>query len=217
MFHVERKDEFLTRIIKAAFPDYRGNKIRITVQAAVNITANNYWSGGSRTYLAFVNLETLESVTLPTQGPFDRKVRQVFQTQVAEDGSLQLPHNVVCVAHEYFCGKDIRIFISVSPANTANLLPEKVQLDWAETVVLAATRSLKSSYAGVKNYRFLEAKRITGITRDQYEEAKATLVQRGLLNRAGAINPAGRNAIGWTNLVYLRKEQKDLLQNYDPS
>lgn len=87
-----------------------------------------------------------------------------------------------------------------------DLIPPKPALAWAESVVLAATRSLKSSYAGIKNYRFYEAHERTGITETEWDSAKAVCIQKGLLNRAGAITDDGRNAIEWTRLESLKRE-----------
>ena len=60
--------------------------------------------------------------------------------------------------------------------------------------VTHATCSLKSSYGGVSNYRFHEARRYTGITAERYEAAKASLIARKLLNKAGAVTVEGQNA-----------------------
>lgn len=76
------------------------------------------------------------------------------------------------------------------------MLPPKMEITWAEHVVLVATRSLKSSYAGISNYRLHEARSMTGITTQEWNDAVATLKSRKLLNAAGAITTAGKNTVG---------------------
>lgn len=76
----------------------------------------------------------------------------------------------------------------------------------AEVLVLEATAAYKSSYAGIKNYRFVEMNDILSghgglspgvepMTLTQYEQAQASLRARKLLNKANAITKAGRAAL----------------------
>jgi hypothetical protein len=102
---------------------------------------------------------------------------------------------IACVEHSIFCGKDMGLTIHIHPANANRLLPAPVELTWAERTVLLATMSWKSSYAGVSNYRFVEAQRTCGITLPEWENAKQSLIARKLLNKAGAVTVDGRNAI----------------------
>lgn len=121
----------------------------------------------------------------------------------------RLPENVALVRHYH--GRFESITIYLNPANLrTDLLPPKPALDWAQSVVLAATRSLKSSYAGIRNYRFQEAHERTGITEAEWNSAKDACIASGLLNRAGAITDAGRNAIEWTRLEALKRSNLDL-------
>jgi len=85
------------------------------------------------------------------------------------------------------------------------MLPQKPALTWAQSVVLAATRGLKSSYAGIPNYRRHAAQREVGITIEEWETAKAECISKGFLNRAGAITDDGRNVIEWTQLYTLKR------------
>jgi len=107
-----------------------------------------------------------------------------------------LPPGIVIVKHSIFCGKDTGITIYANANELVPLLPAKAELTSHENTVLTFTRSYKSSYAGVSNYRFYEASRATGIKIDEWNAAKAALIERKLLNKAGAITPAGRNAVG---------------------
>lgn len=71
-------------------------------------------------------------------------------------------------------------------------------LTWAEKVVLAATRGLKSQF------RWQYARR-TGITAEEYQSARSALADKKMLTKAYALTNAGRNAIGFTQLDSLRR------------
>jgi hypothetical protein len=88
------------------------------------------------------------------------------------------------------------ILIYVHPNNVTKLIPmdNAPELPWIEKTVLIFTKSLKSSYAGIKNYRYHEAHRESGITLAEWEAAKVSLIIKGFLNKAGAITVDGRNA-----------------------
>ena len=96
--------------------------------------------------------------------------------------------------------------VFVRPENLAPLLPAPLDLTWAEKVVLTVT-------CGLKGFTRLEtAREETGIESVDYELAKTSLVNRGLLNRAGAITLDGRNAAnalpgGYDKLSFLNREE----------
>jgi hypothetical protein len=93
-------------------------------------------------------------------------------------------------------GRYTHVTIIVHPDMVPRFLPnDDAELTRDHLIVLVATRSLKASYGGVKNFRFVEARRDTGITSERWERAKADLIDRKLLNKAGAITNAGRNAL----------------------
>jgi hypothetical protein len=182
-------------IAKLAFPDYTGKKFKVEAFQGP-MRCDSYWSEGSRDYWVVLNLETGKSEPIPENGtPFSNggKVSQ------------ELPINGALVLRAISRGVEAGITIYLRPENIrADMLPAPVDLDWKEKVVLSATRSLKSTYAGIKNYRFHEANERTGIALVQWEVARARLIERGLLNKAGAITDEGKNAIGWTDLSSLK-------------
>lgn len=177
-------------LVRKAFPQYNGR--RISVQPFVGpIRLESYWSGGTRDYYALVSLVPGIDLAanVPENGtPFtpDLKPLEV------------LPANGALVC--YTMGSYEHVTIYVNAENLSKMLPAPVELSRDEKIVLAATAGLKSSYAGIKNYRFHEATERTGIALQNWDAAKAALVSRGLLNKAGAITDAGRNAIGNTRL-----------------
>jgi len=192
------KEPLVQRICSAAFPSYSGRKFRLDVAESVDI--RSYWSDGSRETFVFVDLATLSKrVHVPSNG-------NGFDPDIRDASDVRIPDGVACVKHSIFCGKDTGLTIIVNP-QTMNpaLLPSTVELSRDERIVLAATAGLKSSYGGIKDLRYHEATRETGITRERWDTAKSSCIARKLLNSAGAITPDGRNAIGSTRL-----DSKDL-------
>jgi len=108
----------------------------------------------------------------------------------------ELPPGIVIVKHSIFCGKDTGITIYANANDLTPMLPEKTELTPHEKTVLEYTKSYKPSYAGIKNFRWHEANRDTKISLNEWETAKTKLIERKLLNKRGAITPAGRNALG---------------------
>jgi hypothetical protein len=185
---IDPNEKTVKQIVSAAYPDYKGKKVSLhTTDAPVNV--QSCWQGGSRSYFVFVRLDNmLASGEVPAQSAFDRPILG------AE--AVSLPRGVVCV-ERHFYGSQESITIHC-PAESVNglALPAPVQVSREEEIVLVATRQLKSSYAGIPNYRLHEARRDTGITTEQWEAAKAGLIVRGLLDKRGALTIAGRNAAG---------------------
>jgi len=183
-----------------AFPDYNGKQFKVDIfKGPMNLTS--YWDGGSKTYYAIVSMKTGKVKEIPENGgmyggrPF--KISK-------------LPEGFAVIEHSIFMGKDMGITIFVNPENLSKMLPAPDEVTWAEKVVLSATRSYKSSYAGIKDYRFHEALKDTGIKKSEWDEAKQNLIQKGFLNKAGAITDKGKNAIGNTNLWSLKKSDLPL-------
>jgi hypothetical protein len=182
-------DEPLVReIVTAAFPAYKGRKIKIRTCETLNVAS--YWSEGSRSYFAFVRLSGAHCLGIvPDQSAYD--------PQIPGSERVVLSPEVACVEHEIFAGKDRGITIHVHPsALNPSLLAAPTALDDDERKVLIATRSYKPSYNGDPEYR----RHQTRLSREAWDAAKARLQARGLLNKAGAITVAGRNAVGTANL-----------------
>lgn len=191
---IGKPDQVVKAIGQKCF-GYRGRRFRISTSIPSEI--RSYWDGGSKSSYAFYNLSSKEVKSVPTNHPmFDKGVPSKVGV---------LPEGFALVEHNIFCGKDMGITIYVNEENMTKMVEqEQVELGRNEKIVLAATRSLKSSYGGVKNLRYVEAHRITGITTEEWEKAKASLIKLKLLNKAGAITANGRNAIGYTDLYKLK-------------
>jgi hypothetical protein len=62
---------FVRQLLALTFPDYRGRRIFLE-RTARPVDVRSYWSGGSRSYFAAVDLRTLRAVVLPQNGtPYD--------------------------------------------------------------------------------------------------------------------------------------------------
>lgn len=185
LLHLTGNEPMVRRIVAATYPQYRGRKYRLRVAERVN--AASYWDGGSRSYFVFLDLATMEARQAPAQSAFDQEVKGL---DVAPLGQ-----NVVCVEHKIFCGRDMGITIHVHPNEVAPLLPANTAVSDCERIVLYATRCYKSSYGGVRDYRYHQAVRATGITRAQWDDAIASLQSIGMLRKNKSITPKGRNAV----------------------
>ena len=187
--HLDKVDGTLANVARAAFPSYTGRKFRL--QANETIDVRSYWDGGSRDYFTFVRVADLKVGAVPAQSAFDQPLTGA---EVAP-----IPPGFICVEHSIFCGKDAGLTFHVNPVDITPMLPVQIDLTWAERVVLKST-GYKSSYNGVSNYRETIAREESGISSGEYQTAKAALIARGLLNKAGAITTDGKNAAPYTSM-----------------
>ena len=205
-----RANETMQALAKQAF-GYTGRKFEVIALERVHITS--YWDGGTRSYWAVLTVgqdaASSPSMAVTTIGKPELHV-------VGECGGMGQPAgftqeidaNTIVAQHVIFCGKDLGIRFYVNPARLPQYLPAGAnELTREQRIVLIATRSYKSSYAGVGNYRYIEAARETGISLADWERSKAECQQMGLLDKRGAITVEGRNAVGQTRLYELRHGQ----------
>jgi len=185
-YYISKTDPLIREIIRKTFPDYRGNKISISTDIPSRL--DSYWDGGSRDYYAFCSLDEKKVLPVSSNHPlYEAKNPRVLK---------RLPERLILVRRSFFCGKDSGITIFANASDMTKFLPENNNnLSGDEKTVLEFTSGLKSSYAGISNYRFHEARARRGITLERWNEAKASLIQKKLLNKAGAITPDGRNAL----------------------
>ena len=189
------------QIARIAFPSYSGRKFQVLpFSGPKNI--HSYWDGGSRDSYVFVNLNTGKTMEVPENGTF----------YTAAIGELkELPENVVLVEHSIFCGKDAGVTVFVNKNNLTKMLPAPTEVTNNELIVLVATRSLKSSYGGISNYRFHEARQVTGINLSEWEAARNSCIIKGLLNKSGAITDNGRNVAGSGQLWSMKVERTKVI------
>jgi hypothetical protein len=168
------------RIVETAFPNYRGRQI--SIEAFTHpLDLTSYWSGGYRDYWAFVNITT-------------GKVGQVAENGSGFSGNTprceRLQNGVALVRWTYGPRQWVKVYLD--PSNLTKLLPAAPELTQDELIVLVFTRCRKSSYNGQNRWQM--AREDTGISSAEWETAKAGLIAKRLLNKAGAITDEGRNA-----------------------
>jgi hypothetical protein len=175
------------KLCQSAYPAYRGRSYQLQI-VDYQLDLRSYWDGGSRSKWAFVKLDgSATSPPLPDQHP-------VYDRPVAGLEGVTLPEGTGVVEHAIFCGKDMGLTLCIGPKNAARLLPNPEVLPCDQLIVLEHTRSLKNTYAGVTNLRFVEAHKTTGITRDRWEVAATSLIGTKHLRKNRSITPKGRNA-----------------------
>ena len=109
-----RKDDSIRQIIDATFPSYRGRKI-VVVASEHPVDVTSYWSGGSRSYFAAIDMRTMRTLAVPQNGtPFDGG-------PISPDG-VTPPIGFAIVEHVIFMGKDLGIRIHVHPSSLPALL-----------------------------------------------------------------------------------------------
>lgn len=183
--YLEEITSDVERIINKCFPSYNGKKIELSTSIPSKLTS--YWDGGSKTEYVFYGLADGKIYHVESNHPF---------FEAGRPSQLNgLPKGVILVSHIIFCGKDIGIRIYANTEDITPMLPLKIEISDNEKIVLAFTAHLKSSYAGISNYRFHEAHQKKGINLEDWDKTKIDLINKGLLNKAGAITPKGRNAI----------------------
>ena len=171
---------------------YSGKQFKAIVCTEMTIPASaGLWDGGSRELYRGIDLNSGRDALFPGQSeaPWGKRAQC----------TITLQPGYAVVEHTIFCGKDMGLTFYLHPENAAKLLPApQAELSDHEKMVLNATCSLKSSYAGKDRYQRttdnLRWNRKPYPTREQWESAKQSLIGRGLLNKAGAVTTAGRNA-----------------------
>ena len=178
MLHLEKH-----QVPEALRRGYNGTKFRAEACEQVYIPSDaGLWSGGSRTLYSAIELTSGREVRLPDQelAPWDKE---------RSEKRIPLKPGFAIVRHQMFCGKDMGLTFFVHPEDVAKLLPPSnaAELTDLERKFLAVIAGIKSSYRPDYWQRM-------GLKKDQVEELKTKLAGLGLLNKMGAITPAGRNA-----------------------
>lgn len=179
--YIDHPDPIFRRVVQTAFPHYRGRRFRLEVVEPDRVmTLNSYWSDGYRDYFTFVRLA-------------DMKIAQVEQNGTMFDGKdyhSRVPPGFALVRHSYMgTSESMTVIITTDTANPAMLPAPPIELTEDEQRVLEIIGMYTSEYR--REYAVG-----AGITPARYEAAKSTLIEKRLLNRAGAITAAGRNVRG---------------------
>lgn len=175
---------------------YTGRKFQLVVTETVTIPADaGLWQDGSRERYLGMDLATGDRAI----GGFNRA--SPWDTS-RRDTTVTIPPGRAVVRETILRGKDMGLTFYITPADATPLLSAPVELTEHERAVLKATAEFKSSYGGQSRYEMARDRASWNTaapafpTPAEWDAAKGALAERKLLTRAGAITPAGRNAIG---------------------
>ena len=173
---------------------YTGRKFTAVIETDVDVPADaGLWSDGSRNDFVFMSIANGDS-SIPAYynlAPWDRARSSV---------NVKLTPGVCCVEHSISRGNDLGLRFHLHPDDVAKLLPAPSgeTLTETELAVLYATKSFQSWYGGLNRRQMMnndrQWKKLEPISAHDWDTAKSALVERKLLNRAGAVTVAGRNA-----------------------
>jgi hypothetical protein len=175
----------IKQVCKAAFPKYRGRKFKVNYDVKT-MSVRSYWDGGSKTSYALVRLHDLSVRHAPTSHP-------VFDHVDVDVDNVIIPDGFVIVGHSIFCGKDMGLTI-YTPI-TAPLLPDNGQVSDELMMLLLATAGLKSSYAGIRDYRKNALMQTLDYTSKQVDDLRQQAMTLGYMAKNKAITVSGRNVI----------------------
>lgn len=181
-------------IIDATFPEYRGPKASVRIQATAEYSAADLgWQDGSKT-----EVKALRQIGVDPDNNPEWEVIElclVWRSALVYGGVI--PRGILLVEHVIFCGKDLGIRCVVSPDSVflPKLLPAPIELTDEEVLVLSAHAQLKSSYRAAA---YKQAGYWSNIAA-QHPGMWQGLISRGLLsiNKLGAsqITIDGKNAL----------------------
>ena len=184
VYHVSRPDETMQKV--ARLIGYSGKTFKLSTNIPKRL--DSYWDGGSKDYYYFYSPKNQTMLEVHSNHPmFEPGQPAILKT---------LPNDLILIEHSIFCGKDMGLTFYVNPENLGNYLPQSnTDLTEIEIAVLCATRSLKNTYAGQTEIRYKTVKGKFPMTFAEYRDIQNKLVSKGLLNKAYAITPDGRNAV----------------------
>jgi len=103
-------------IIKAAFPAWKGRKLRLESAERCPKEIRSFWDEGSRDYFAFVRLHDMSTLQAGSNHPAFEPNRP--------SGLPFLPEGFALVRHSIFCGKEagMTVWIAGHRIDTASLV-----------------------------------------------------------------------------------------------
>lgn len=160
---------------------YTGRKWTVCVHPDMEVTLHNLSGSGGGTWSDFWAVEMREGGRVePAHRP------EFLGPTWGRAPTVPIPEGVAIVERARFCGEDLGVLIHIRPDSAQGLLPAPVELTPEETTVLFTTgASQDSKRETYRRYR---------MTPEKVEQAKASLVSKGLLTRGGARTAAGKNA-----------------------
>lgn len=161
--------------------NYTGRKYQVQVTERVHIpTTAGLWDGGSRDTYRAIRIADGREIGLSDQMNAPWSAARQGREVILEPG-------VAVIRHSIIRGKDAGLLFYLHRSDAAPLLPAKVELTDLERKVLNIIGAIKSTYRR-------DAARRDSISDRDYDTAVESLRAQGLVNKAGAITVAGKNA-----------------------
>jgi hypothetical protein len=189
--------DMVAPIVRGSFPAYRGKKFQVEATETVTLRDLN-WSGGTRSEYRVCTIDGQpigSTAKFAAMAPWDNP---------AEGATMPIVPGTAVVEHIMFCGSDLGLRIYVHPADMAPLLPPPADLSQLETAIIDATASFKASYNGKDRYASAKPESWSspfhGYTaetfpsRQDWQAGVMALIERGFLDKRGALTIKGRNA-----------------------
>lgn len=199
MIYIDRKDEFIDKMIRSCYPAFNGRKIKIDIETKIDICP--FWDEGSHTDYVFFDLSSNKLIQMDGLG---------LSNELFKHNKYSVPYEMkpgIAVVTLEQHGNNQSIYIIIHPENAAKYLSAKKELTRNHEIVLSATRSLKNSYGGKNDCRFTESQSYTGITKNEWIQAQKELLEMGMLAKNLSITNDGRNAIGNKDLFTIGKDK----------
>lgn len=164
---------------------YNGEMFKALVVTEITIPSRaGLWDSGSRDSYSIIDLATGRTVPGSDNHSSPWNAARKDRPVILEPGFAVVRHSV-------FRGKDMGLTFYIHPKNTVGLIPApSAPLSINERWVLNATCQFKASHNGQDRYQMSGAT----ITRDEWNQAKASLIAKGLLDKRGSVTIKGRNA-----------------------
>lgn len=98
-------------LIRKCFPSWHGRKV-VKIESRNRYFVQDYWDGGSRNYVCYVDLNTHQILSLEQVGFRRQEASNPFHLNI---GEVELKPGIVAVENCIFCGKDLGIRIYCHP------------------------------------------------------------------------------------------------------
>ncbi len=181
-----RRSDVPACILNAA-PEFKGREIKVEV-AETCFISGTFWSEGCKNVFVAVELST------GAVSQADNGLDNPQEYGGIGSVTVPIPPGVVIVEWSRRANREsLRVYARPGDFAPKALPAGEGAMSLDEKIVLKYTSGLKSSYAGIKDYRFHSAHEEMGISRERWDAAKASCISKGWLNKAGAITTAGKN------------------------
>lgn len=187
-----KRSDLAAKLPLLAFPEYKGKMINILPQET-GMDLRSFWDGGSRTYYKVIRLADMKMLSIPENGTWFTEKSGANDFAQNSGEKLPCPGFAVVAYHVSGYGDSLSIYLHPDNMSQIALPAPQIALTENEKKVLNAAVSLKSSYAGIKDFRKHEMKRF--MSGAEYDTCKQSLIEKGLLNKRGAITIEGRNLL----------------------